>query len=168
MRPVSYLTPKATVKETAGGLGAFAAEPIRKGETVAAFGGWILSLSSLREFDAASVYRSIQIDDDLYIAPLDSAGPGDMINHSCDPTCGLSGSQLLTARRDIELGEPLAFDYAMSDTSDYDEFACACGTPACRGRITGNDWKDAEIQARYRGWFSPYIQRKIDAMNARA
>ena len=30
--------------------------------------------------------------------------------------------------RDILAGEELCFDYAMTDTNDYDEFVCACGT----------------------------------------
>ena len=49
----------------------------------------------------------------------------------------------------------------MSDTNDYDEFVCACGTRRCRGLITGGDWKRPELQERYSGFFSSYITRKI-------
>ena len=36
-----------------------------------------------------------------------------------------------------------------------------CGTPSCRGLITGGDWKLPELQERYAGFFSSYITRKI-------
>ena len=66
---------------------------------------------------------------------------------------------------DIEPGAEICFDYAMCDSDDYDEFVCACGTPTCRGLITGADWQRPEIQARYAGYFSPYLASKI-AQNA--
>ena len=40
---------------------------------------------------------------------------------------------------------------------------CQCGGPDCRGRITGNDWQLPDLWERYRGHFSPYLQRRIDA-----
>lgn len=40
---------------------------------------------------------------------------------------------------------------------------CRCGTPACRGRVTGQDWRRPELHERYRGDFPPYLQRRIDA-----
>jgi hypothetical protein len=54
----------------------------------------------------------------------------------------------------------------MSDSSDYDEFECHCGTDHCRKMITGNDWKLPELQRRYKGFFSPYLQRRIDRLYA--
>ena len=87
-----------------------------------------------------------------------------MINHSCAPNCGLSGSALLVAMRDIVTDEEITFDYAMSDASDYDEFACMCGQPACRLAVTGADWRDPEIQAAYDGWFSPYLNKLIASL----
>ena len=52
----------------------------------------------------------------------------------------------------------------MSDGTTYDEFDCACGALHCRGRISGNDWKLPELQRRYKGYFSPYLQRRIERM----
>jgi hypothetical protein len=54
----------------------------------------------------------------------------------------------------------------MSDTMPYDEFECGCGQPTCRGHISGNDWQKPELQKRYAGFFSPHVQRKIDAHHA--
>jgi hypothetical protein len=89
--------------------------------------------------------------------------PGDSINHSCSPNCQLRNATQLITMRDIAVGEELTYDYATSDTSDYDEFECACGSDNCRVRITGNDWKLLDLQSRYQNMFSPYVQRKIQA-----
>ena len=105
--------------------------------------------------------RSIQVDEDLFLASAELPEPGDMVNHSCDPNCGLVGAMVVVAMRDIAVGEEISFDYAMCDGTDYDEFSCECGSPRCRGTVTGHDWRLPELQARYRGWFSPYLERRI-------
>jgi hypothetical protein len=52
----------------------------------------------------------------------------------------------------------------MSDGSDYDEFECACGARLCRGKVTGYDWMQPDLQLRYRGSFSPYLENRIAAL----
>jgi hypothetical protein len=39
--------------------------------------------------------------------------------------------------------------------------ACNCGAACCRKTITGQDWKSKELQAKYRGYFSWYLERRI-------
>ena len=161
----NWLTGKAEARPAGDkGWGSFAIEPIPAGETVAAFGGWVVSRAVLSTMSHDRQGRSIQIDEDLYLVSSDTPEPGDMLNHSCEPNCGLAGSSLLVAMRDIEPGEELCFDYAMCDASDYDEFACLCGQPTCRGVVTGADWRDPVIQAKYLGFFSPYLNRRIAAL----
>ncbi|MBU6280459.1 MAG: SET domain-containing protein-lysine N-methyltransferase [Actinomycetales bacterium] len=161
----NWLTGKAEARPAGDkGWGSFATEPIPAGETVAAFGGWVVSRAVLSTMSHDRQGRSIQIDEDLYLVSSDTPEPGDMLNHSCEPNCGLAGSSLLVAMRDIEPGEELCFDYAMCDASDYDEFACLCGQPTCRGVVTGADWRDPVIQAKYLGFFSPYLNRRIAAL----
>ena len=163
----NWLTPKAEANPAGEkGWGSFATEPISAGETVAGFGGYVVSLATLGTFSHDRQSRSIQIDEDLYLVSGDTPEPGDMLNHSCEPSCGLVGSQVLVAMRDIAAGEELTFDYAMCDCSDYDEFECLCGEPACRGVVTGADWRKPELHAKYAGWFSPYLERKIAALPA--
>ena len=147
----------------AKGWGSFATEPIPAGTTVAGFGGWCVDGATLASFDHDRQGRSIQVDEDLYLVSGETPEPGDMLNHSCEPSCGLLGTQLLVAMRDIGPGEELTFDYATCDVSDYDEFRCACGEAACRGVVTGRDWLDPVLQAKYAGWFSSYIARRIEA-----
>ncbi len=159
---LNWLSPKAHARPAEHkGMGSFAIEPIAAGETVAAFGGWVVDGATLATQVPDRVSRTMQIDDDLYLLPGEKSEHGDFINHSCDPNCGLLGATVVVAMRDIEVGEELTFDYAMSDGSDYDEFDCLCGTSRCRGVVTGRDWRLPDLHAMYEGWFSPYLARRI-------
>jgi uncharacterized protein len=161
---MNWLSPLAQARPAGGkGWGSYAVAPISKGDTVAAFGGSVAPRTVLETFDADRQARSIQIDEDLYLISAPTPEPGDMLNHSCEPSCGLMGASILVALRDLEPGEELTFDYAMCDGSDYDEFACQCGAETCRGIVTGRDWMNAELQRKYDGWFSPYLERRIAA-----
>ncbi len=159
---VNWLNPKVQPRRAGEkGLGCYAITPIAAGETVAAFGGWVCERAELDSLSRDRRARSIQIDDHLFLVGPPDAEPGDWINHSCDPTAGILGNVLIVARRDIDPGEELTFDYAMCDTADYDEFECACESPLCRGKVTAQDWMLAELQRRYDGWFSSYVARRI-------
>ena len=63
---------------------------------------------------------------------------------------------------DLAAGEELTHDWATTDDLDY-EVTCNCGAANCRGTITGKDWMKPELQRKYAGWFSWFLQRKIDA-----
>jgi hypothetical protein len=161
----NWLTPKAQARPAGEkGWGSFVTERISQGETVAGFGGWVIDRATLAGMTEDRQGRSIQIDHDLYLVSSDTPEPGDMLNHSCEPNCGLVGSQVLVAMRDIEAGEELSFDYAMCDASDYDEFTCLCEQPTCREVVTGMDWRKPELQVKYAGYFSPYLIRRIAAL----
>lgn len=164
----NWLSPKAQARPAGEkGWGSYAVEPIEAGETVAAFGGCIVPIAVLQTFSDDRQSRSIQVDADLYLVSGDTPDPGDMLNHSCEPNCGLLGQMLVVAMRDIAPGEELSFDYAMCDASDYDEFRCLCGESTCREIVTGSDWRDPDLQAKYSGWFSPYLARRIAALPTR-
>lgn len=160
--PYSFLVPTAVVRDAgAKGLGVYASAPIPAGTTVAAFGGTVLDRESFAALDEGRRVHSIQVDDDLFMVGPAQPEPADMFNHSCEPNCGLVGNVLLVAMTDVPAGQELCFDYAMCDSDDYDEFVCSCGTPSCRGLVTGADWMRPDLQARYAGWFSSFLARKI-------
>lgn len=156
----SYLSPGLCERESPKGVGTYAVEPFRKGAILSVGGGDVMTREALEAAPPDRKMNSVQITADLYIVP-NPVGPGDHINHSCDPNAGFLGQIVLVALRDINVGEEICYDYAMTDTSDYDEFACLCGTPSCRGRITGNDWKLPALRERYRGYFSPHVASLI-------
>ena len=84
------------------------------------------------------------------------------MNHSCDPNIWMSDAFTLSARRRIEPGEELTADYALwLYDVDWVLDPCRCGSPLCRGRVTGRDWQLPELQVRYAGHFTPFINRLI-------
>lgn len=142
----------------------FATRRVEAGERLAVWGGRVVDRAELDGLSAEARSLTLQVEEGLYLAPVDEPDPADFVNHSCDPNAGLRGQITLVALRPIEAGEEVCFDYAMSEGSDYDEFACSCGTERCRGRVTGDDWRRPELRARYAGYFSPYLARRIAAL----
>lgn len=162
---MNWLTPLAQARASGPkGSGSFAVAPIVSGTTVAAFGGFAAERSVMESLPVDRQSRSIQIDDELFLVSAEEPEPGDMINHSCEPSCGLLGGIVVVAMRDLDVGDELTFDYAMSDGTDYDEFECHCGSQDCRGVVTGHDWRLPELQKRYDGYFSPYLAARIAAL----
>jgi hypothetical protein len=158
----SWLHPSADLRPAGRkGLGIFATAPIAAGTTVCGFGGNVVDRTEFDTLNDDLRTHSIQVDDDLFLVSVPPYAPADYINHSCEPNCGLNGNCIVVTMRDVEAGEELCFDYAMSDTNDYDEFVCECDMPTCRQLVTGGDWRLPQLQDRYGGYFSAYIERRI-------
>ena len=162
----TYTSPKVEVRKSGiEGRGVFAKEKIFKGGIVFDFSkgnGKMISNSEMDKLCAEGRDYGIQIGEDLFFAATENSEmeAGDYLNHSCDANLGIKDSLKMVARRDIEPGKEVAFDYAMSETSDY-KMDCRCGKPNCRGAITGEDWKRKDLQERYKGYFSDYVAKKI-------
>lgn len=163
---IGYLSPKLEVRAHTGkgGQGVFALQEFAKDEILVAWGGRVLTFDELRALPPDEQGHTMQIDEGLYLGPLSMLDAADYINHSCTPNAGLRGQIVLVAMRAIRAGEEICFDYAMCDGSAFDEFECGCGTSYCRGRVSGDDWRRPELWARYDGYFSPYLQRRIDRL----
>lgn len=162
---LSYLSPKAAVRESPiHGRGLFASGPFEAGEIVCVKGGYIFGRAELAELAPVLGPAEVQIADGLFIGPRDMAErEGAMIfsNHCCEPNIGQQGQIVFAALRPILPGEELTHDWATTDDDEY-TLECRCGVPACRRIITGKDWQRQDLQQKYRGWFSWYLQRKID------
>jgi hypothetical protein len=39
--------------------------------------------------------------------------------------------------------------------------ACLCRAASCRKIISGRDWRKPELQRKYLGYFSAYLQKKF-------
>jgi hypothetical protein len=128
-------------------------------------GGYIFTRAALAEVAPVLGPAEIQIADDLFIGPRElEEREGAMIfsNHSCEPNIGVQGQIVFVALRQILPGEELTHDWATTDDDDY-TLECRCGAPTCRRIVTGKDWKRPDLQRKYRGLFSWYIERLIDA-----
>jgi hypothetical protein len=164
--PTAYLTEKCVVRnrDVNGGKAVIAREPIAPGELVAVWSGRIVSAAELDDLSPAIRRHTVQVDEGLYLASLTADELPDFINHSCSPNAGLRGQIAIVAMEAIEASTEVTIDYAMCDGSPYDEFDCACGSHACRGRVTGEDWCIPSLWTRYAGHFSPYLERRIQRL----
>jgi hypothetical protein len=163
-KPLSYLSAKAAIRSSPiHGRGLFAAEEFCTGEIVCVKGGHILTRTALESIAPVVGPAEIQISDDLFIGASSlEEREGCMIfsNHSCDPNIGVQGQIVFVALRRIAAGEELTHDWATTDDDEY-SLLCRCGAVNCRRLITGRDWQRQDLQQKYRGMFSWYLQRKI-------
>jgi uncharacterized protein len=166
VQPLSYLSPKAAVHDSPiHGRGLFAIGEFGPGEIVCVKGGHILNRAMLEQVAPLLGPAEIQIGDDLFIGPVVSEErEGSMIfsNHSCDPNIGVQGQIVFVALRQIASSEELTHDWATTDDHSY-SLICRCGAKSCRRTITGKDWQREDLQRKYRGFFSWYLQRKMEA-----
>lgn len=161
----SYITPKARKGVASGieGRGLAALAPVGAGEIVAIKGGHIVATAALRSLPERLQNSEIQIADGFHLVALEEAEYELVmlfINHSCEPNVGFAGNIVLVAMRDISAGEELTTDYALFD--DYDgTMECRCGTPSCRGTVSGRDWQRPDLQRKYGSYFSSYLLRRL-------
>ena len=149
------------------GIGSFALAPIREGEAVEVVDGDLMDEEEFRAFVRNTPrFNAIQVDEGLHLVErpeVTERRAGGSLNHSCDSNLWMADEVTLVARRDIAAGEELTVDYALH-TADPDwelDGPCNCGSALCRGTVRGSDWRLAEIQERYRGHFSPFINERI-------
>jgi uncharacterized protein len=161
----SYITPKARkgAVSTIQGRGLIAAAPIAAGELVAIKGGHIVSTATLASMPERLRNSEVQIADGFHLAAVEEAEYEPVmlfLNHSCEPNVGFAGNTVLVAMRDISPDEELTTDYALFDDND-ETMHCQCGTPSCRGMVSGRDWQRPDLQRKYGSYFSFYLQRRF-------
>lgn len=151
-----------------GGHGVYAACRIRRHDLLTVFGGHVMTLAREARLPLKIRDYAHQIAGDfvLGVDKVRDVGLSDYYNHSCAPNAGFKGQVFLVAMRDIKAGEQVTFDYCMvlkrtARQLPY-RIACDCGAPACRGWVTGTDWKRPELQKRYKGYFQWYIEDVIE------
>jgi hypothetical protein len=169
----SWITPKAAKGGASAidGRGVHAIEAIAGGEVVAVKGGHVVDGCAVAGLPEAIRNSAFQIAADHFLAAVtqdEYDGVMMLVNHSCEPNVGVGGNVLLVSMRDIAAGEELTIDYAMFLGDPGFAMECRCGTAACRGVVKGTDWMRADLQERYRGWFSWWLQRKIAATRGAA
>ncbi|RPJ75150.1 MAG: SET domain-containing protein-lysine N-methyltransferase [Alphaproteobacteria bacterium] len=166
----SWLNPKLEVRQSSiNERGIFAKTNIPKGERLAIFGGDIMLIDDIDNLPEELQEYPMQIEERFVLGSRDNSKPEDTdyFNHSCNPNSGFKGQIFLVAMRNIDKDEEITFDYAMvvsesSESSVVFDMECTCNSSNCRKQITENDWKLPELQEKYRGYFSEYIQEIID------
>ena len=166
-----WINPKVEIRQSLiHGKGIFAIAPFAIGERVVIWGGTFVSKMEAEEAKKKPDNRVQQIDDNVFEVFSDEHKKDDPTyfhNHSCDPNTWMSDEVTVTVRRGIRPNEELTIDYAMFEGSEDRVVIerCTCGSSNCRKRITSRDWRNREIQERYRDHFSPMINRRIKRTN---
>lgn len=163
----SFISKKLQLRKSAThGMGTFALEKINKNEKIMDFTNGNGKRVSLQ--DAETIYEKgktfwMQIENNqVFIGKKADEPYAYYMNHACDPNCGFYGALGIVAMRDIDPHEELTIDYAMCNSTDL-YLQCACGSIHCRKTVTHNDWKNLDLQKRYKNYFSSYLQKNIDA-----
>ncbi|ADB29521.1 nuclear protein SET [Kribbella flavida DSM 17836] len=161
--------PRLAVRDSPiAGKGLFAAGPIAVGEVIAVLAGRKVSTAELEELLEHPPVDTITVADDLHLVlPTDPRPVIAYGNHSCDPTTWWVDAVTLSARRDIAPGEEVTSDYGTSTGIADWRMKCSCGSPLCRGVVTGTDWRRPELQERYGDhWIPLLLQRQRAAQHA--
>lgn len=152
------------------GRGVFAARRIRKGTRILEYKGERIDNDEAdRRYDDNRMKRHhtflFTLDKNTVIDGAIETGGGDasFINHSCDPNCEaiITGKKIfIHARRTIEPGEELAYDYQYERTGENDDelekfYLCKCGAPNCRGTIMKSETKRTSRRRRKRRKSAP-------------
>jgi hypothetical protein len=167
-RPDCWLHPGVEVgRSPISGRGLFATVHIAAGTVVSRLGGRLVSGEHLRDLFAAAgrdprqpYINTITVDTDLHLL-LPPGCPNGYGNHGCDPNLWWVGAYQLAARRAIEPGDELTNDYATSTAEPDYAMSCSCGSPLCRGVVTGGDWRRSDLRERYGEHWIPLLAGRI-------
>ncbi len=164
MKKENWISPKIDIRKSESeGKGMYAAQPIQAGEEVVRFGGEYSDDQNVVEAAKSAGKLIMQWDENLW--SIEDRGDGDdyFLNHSCDSNLWMKDAYTLMAKRDIQVGEELTADYVLweADEAFISKWECRCGSVKCRKRVTGKDWENSELQERYKGHFTPLLNKRI-------
>jgi len=148
--------PKVRVRKTKKyGKGVFAIADIRQGEVIAEFDGAIYD-ESFEPWTDDLLQHVIQFGSTRW---RDSRGIARLINHSCDPNCGIKKLFRVVAMRAIEKGEEITWDYEMTERSWWWRMKCRCGATGCRKVIGSYSRMPTRVRRKYAGYISSWLLR---------
>ena len=108
------------------GKGLRARVAFRRGERVARLSGVVVNCSSL---DTIQISPTLHMHDRWFCR---------LLLHSCEPNVVIDTATMdAWAAKDIQAGDYLSIDYAATEDVLGGQFACHCGSPRCRGWMTG-------------------------------
>jgi hypothetical protein len=130
------------------GRGLRAKVAFRRGERVARLSGVVVNRASL---DTIQISPTLHMHDRWFCR---------LLLHSCEPNLVIDTARMeARATRDIQAGDYLSIDYAATEDVLGRQFACQCGTPRCRGWMTG---RREEPNEQGRAWLAKNVVGDVD------
>lgn len=142
------------------GQGLFATRGLLAGTVVERLGGRVVDdaeLASLRP-----PYSSLTVAEGTHLL-LDPGHPVRYGNHSCTPNLWHLDATTIALRHDVPAGTELTVDYATHTGVTAWSMPCHCGSTACRGAVTGQDWRRPDLRATYGDHWTPPLLARIAA-----
>ena len=141
--------PYAVRRSAIHGRGVFATDVIRRGERIIEYKGQRATWDEAMERpdsdpnDPAHTFL-FELDDGRVIDARVRGNAARWINHSCAPNCQTfedeRGRVFIEARRKIQPGEELTYDYKLIvdgrlSKAERAQYVCRCGKRGCRGTL---------------------------------
>ncbi len=143
------------------GKGLFATAFISKDEFICGFYGTIYISERGAALPESVANHLIQFDRDKFRdSAIDSIAR--YSNHSCEPNCGINGLFDLVAMKEIQPGEELVWDYAMTENLDWQVPGgkCLCESKTCRRVILPHRELPDAIKEKYKNYTSEWIKKE--------
>lgn len=151
---------KVMIGNTHTGKGLIAQETIEKDERIAVFDGEVYFAEKESLLPEIAAHTACPFHKYWYRdGKPDSYAR--LINHSCEPNCGIKNLFEVVAMRTIQPGEEVTLDYGMICNSDWEnpEGKCLCHSPHCRGKILPYRQLPQSIKDGYRGYISEWLEQ---------
>ncbi len=155
----SWLSSEVEVRRSGiEGFGLFAVRGLAAGTVVERLGGRVIDDAELATLEPP--YSSLTVAEGTHLL-LDSAHPVRYGNHSCEPNLWHLDATTIALRTDVAPDDELTIDYATHTGVPDWSMACSCGSAGCRGVVTGQDWRRAELRAAYGAHWTPALLARI-------
>jgi uncharacterized protein len=156
------LNPKLVVQESPiAGFGLYAIGWIERGVLCCRLAGEVMTDDEFgRYVRGRDHYSALAIDEGVNLVQSDD-DPTTKGNHSCDPNMWMADAVTVVACRPVRVGDEATIDYALMTVDPAWAMLCNCQADLCRHVVTGNDWRLVELRTRYRGHWSPFIERRF-------
>ncbi len=151
--PMGTRSAKLDVAMTNGRKGLFALVSIDRDEILIDLNGENTFFSPTR--------RSLQIGERKHVFGREETIG--YVNHSCEPNSFLDFSCLcVRALRNIQSGEEVKVNYAVTEYEMHDSFRCDCRSPACLRMIRGFKFLTRDQQLELQPYLAPHLLKKLD------
>jgi uncharacterized protein len=158
-----WLHPAVEVRPSEiAGRGLVATVDLPAGTVVSRLGGRLVDGETLSVLAERGDVDAVAVDDDRHLV-LSPGSSNRFVNHACDPNLGWVDGYCLETLVDVTSGTELVSDYATSIADPGWILRCHCTSYRCRQMVEGTDWAIPQLQQRYAGHWTPYVQRLIDA-----